>query len=620
MRTVFRWIGILLALLAVSVVVLLLVFDWNWLKDYAAGKASDMLGQTVTITGDINVDLALKPNVRVEGIRIDNAAWSPEPHMLQLPVLAFQIDLLELLQGRLVLPEIDLLDPTVRLERSEQGQLNWAALNPSDAQAQTPEGDGRTATNLPTLGHLLLRDARFVYHDYASQEEVTSTIAELTATTAGAEQTLDVKGTGQFADQPLQLTLHTGSLAALETGTSVPLRGQLTVGEMHASVEGTVTQPLQLADADLDVSLQGTPPEALFTVLNVSGSPPQPLRLQGHLSHKDTQWALRELTATIGKSDIAGTVTLDRRGERPFVRADLTSTTLDVSDNAEKTPAQDQVIPEVAIDPASLRKVDADVHFTGEQVVAAGLTWQDVEADLTLQDGHLVLEPKAQLLGGTMQAKLDVKSTPTPMQSSIDADIERVNFKDLLATLNLPKEAFGAIQGSIALAGTGHTLANFLDTADGDVVVIMDGGRLDQLLLELAGLDVGEAIVSALTGTEQAVPLRCVAIDFNVQDGRMQAETLVVSTPDNKIVGDGFIDLGEKKIDLKFKPEAKDFSAFSADAPIHIQGAFNDLSLSTNIGQALLSLATPVETGAAEPANCQALIERAREDTASANP
>lgn len=151
-------------------------------------------------------------------------------------------------------------------------------------------------------------------------------------------------------------------------------------------------------------------------------------------------------------------------------------------------------------------------------------------------------------------------------------------------------------------------------------MVIMDGGRLDQLLLELAGLDVGEAIVSAFTGTEQAVPLRCVAIDFNVQDGRMQAETLVVSTPDNKIVGDGFIDLGEKKIDLKFKPEAKDFSAFSADAPIHIQGAFNDLSLSTNIGQALLSLATPVETGAAEPANCQALIERAREDTASANP
>ena len=41
--------------------------------------------------GDINVDLALKPNVRVEGIRIDNADWSPEPHMLKLPLLALGV-------------------------------------------------------------------------------------------------------------------------------------------------------------------------------------------------------------------------------------------------------------------------------------------------------------------------------------------------------------------------------------------------------------------------------------------------------------------------------------------------------------------------------------------------
>jgi len=956
MRAVFRWIGIALALLAVAIVVLVLVFDWNWVKDYVAGKASDALGQTVTITGDIDVDLALKPNVRVEGIRIDNADWSPESHMLELPLLAFQIDLLKLLQGRLVFPEIELSKPTVRLERSEKEQLNWTKLDPSAGEEQQPENGEREGANLPRLDHLLLREGRFIYHDYASREEVTSTITELTATTTGAEQTLEVKGAGQFADQPLQLTLHTGSLAAFETKTSVPLRGQLTVGEMRARVEGTVTQPLQLAGADLDVSLQGAPPEALFTVLNLPGSPPQPLRLQGHLSHEDTKWTLQELTATLGKSDIAGTATLNRTGERPFARADLASTTLDIpalaamvqgqqsqqattdtdnqgeipeisfeperlrrldakltfqgenvivanqtlhnvsvegqlqdghlilqpafaltggtvdaklevkggdtpvqsaleatikqidlapalttmfgvdlgltgtvagevglsgtghslerliqsadgratvtlqdadldtdvslaviagrdtaqdtaqhwqltgegrvwalpfnldgqvgpvqtlrqdtkptpaqvtvslgearleldgalpqlssldgldvqlalqgplpdklasrlpdmvqqlpddyqleghlrhqartwrledlqasvgdsdvagtlaldtggkrpalqgdlrsnrlditaltggtsshsaSNNAENTPAQDQVMPDFAIDPASLHKTDADVNFTGDQVVAAGLTWQDVEADLTLRDGHLVLAPRAELIGGTIRAELEVESTPTPMQSSIHANIERVNLKDVLAIFDLPKEAFGAVNGVIDLAGTGHTLASFLDTADGDVVVTMNGGRLDQLLLELAGLDLGEAIVSAFTGTDQTVPLRCVAIDFNVQDGKMQARTLVISTTDSKIVGDGFIDLGEERVDLTLKLEAKDFSAFSADAPIHIQGPFSNLSLSTNIGQALLSLATPVETSEAESVNCQALFERARRDTPATKP
>jgi uncharacterized protein involved in outer membrane biogenesis len=137
------------------------------------------------------------------------------------------------------LPELDLSEPTVRLERSERGQLNWAALNFSDTTAQKPERGERQADNLPTLGHLRLRDARFVYHDYATREEVTSSVAELTATTTGEEQTLDVKGSGQFADKPLQLTLHTDSLADWETGTSVvqgPLR--------HPSVSTNVGEAL----------------------------------------------------------------------------------------------------------------------------------------------------------------------------------------------------------------------------------------------------------------------------------------------------------------------------------------------------------------------------------------
>jgi hypothetical protein len=53
--------------------------------------------------------------------------------------------------------------------------------------------------------------------------------------------------------------------------------------------------------------------------------------------------------------------------------------------------------------------------------------------------------------------------------------------------------------------------------------------------------------------------------------------------------------LSQKKIDLKFTPEGKDFSFFSADAPLHLQGPFDNLSSGTNVGQALVPLATPIE-------------------------
>jgi uncharacterized protein involved in outer membrane biogenesis len=355
-------------------------------------------------------------------------------------------------------------------------------------------------------------------------------------------------------------------------------------------------------------------------------------QLEGHLQHRGRTWRFEGLQASIGDSDLAGTLALDPRGKRPALQGSLHSNRLDItaltggsssrsaSHDAEKPPAQDRVIPDIAIDPASLRTADAEVNFTGEQVVLAGLTWQDVKVALSLQDGPLVLEPKAQLMGGTMQAKLDIESTPTPMQHSIDTHFERLNLQNLLTILDLPKQAFGAIQGNIDLDGTGHTLTSFLKTAGGDIVVTMNGGRLDQLLLELADLDLAESIVSTFTEKDKTVPLRCVAIDFNVQDGRMQTKTFVIGTKDVKIVGDGFIDLGKELVDIKLKPKAKDVSAFSADAPIHVQGPLRHPSVSTNVGEALLSLATPVETAVAEPADCQGLVEQTRQETSSSKP
>jgi hypothetical protein len=54
--------------------------------------------------------------------------------------------------------------------------------------------------------------------------------------------------------------------------------------------------------------------------------------------------------------------------------------------------------------------------------------------------------------------------------------------------------------------------------------------------------------------------------------------------------------MDKRNVNLQIEPLAKDLSLFSADAPLRIQGPFNDLSVNTDVGQALLSLATPIET------------------------
>ena len=125
MRTVLKWTGIALGLLMVGIVVLVLVFDWNWIKGYVARKASEALGRTVVIEGDLDVELSWSPLVRIDHLRVANASWSPEPSMLTLQRLTFRLDLRELLRGHLVLPTVELVQPVLRLEMSEQGLPNW---------------------------------------------------------------------------------------------------------------------------------------------------------------------------------------------------------------------------------------------------------------------------------------------------------------------------------------------------------------------------------------------------------------------------------------------------------------------------------------------------------------
>jgi hypothetical protein len=141
----------------------------------------------------------------------------------------------------------------------------------------------------------------------------------------------------------------------------------------------------------------------------------------------------------------------------------------------------------------------------------------------------------------------------------------------------------------------------------------MAGGRVDSFLTELVGLDLGEAIVVALTDQKDTVQLRCLIADFIVTQGKMQTQALLVDTSDTKIEGEGFIDLGEEVLDLKLIPQAKDFSLFSAEAPLYIKGTFSDMKASPKLGEVLLSLATPIKPGKQESANCQELVTFVRQ-------
>jgi uncharacterized protein involved in outer membrane biogenesis len=259
--------------------------------------------------------------------------------------------------------------------------------------------------------------------------------------------------------------------------------------------------------------------------------------------------------------------------------------------------------------PGLLQRLDADLRFQGQDVRVSKLSLANVAFTAHLENGHLKFTPQGALDGGTMRATIEAHSRQEQLAGRMQADVTQVDLNSVLSKLGLEGEAFGRLDGHIDLTGVGQSLATWLASANGDVSLTMAGGQLHGLFIELVGLDVGESIIAAFAGKDARVPIHCLLADFMVSDGRMQTQMLVFDTADTKILGEGFIDLGKELVYIKLIPEAKDFSLFSAEAPLYLKGSLSKISAGPKIGDVLLSLAMPIKPGKPANVDCQALFK-----------
>jgi uncharacterized protein involved in outer membrane biogenesis len=150
----------------------------------------------------------------------------------------------------------------------------------------------------------------------------------------------------------------------------------------------------------------------------------------------------------------------------------------------------------------------------------------------------------------------------------------------------------------------------------------MGTGRISNLLLEYAGIDIEESL-KFLIGGDKTVPIRCAFGDFSVRQGVMTSNRLVFDTTDTVILGEGTISLRDERLDLRLKPMPKDHSLFSLRSPLILSGTFKDPSFRPDLkvvtlrgiaAAVLATLAPPAaliplfETGPGKDANCSLAV------------
>ena len=610
------------ALFLAAVVVLILLFDWNWFKAPLERMVQARTGRMFKIDGDLDVDLGRVTSVRMDKLRFGNAAWSSEPTMASADRAQVDFELWPLVFRRQArIPLIRLSTPKVLLETGPKGAGNWVF------------GD-QSSKGTIQFQRIWIDDGRLQFFDVAKKTDIDISVNSAKSDARNTAPPIDIIGKGRWTGNAFKLSGRADSPIAL-ADSAEPYRIDLraSAGRTTAHARGTLTDPFKLSDFDLRLALAGKNLEDLFPLIGVATPATPPYHFDGHLTRDGTTWHYDKFNGMVGDSDLAGSAAVSTGRERPLLVADLVSRRLDFDDlagfigappqvngdeatnpelkaQATALAASPRVLPDMPYNLAKLRSMDADVRLKAHRINAPKLPIDDMDAHLKLDAGVLQLIPlNFGVAGGDIRSTIRMDAREKTIRTSARISARRLDLSKLFPTVQLTRDAVGRVGGDIAVSGTGNSIAAMLGSASGDVALGMGRGQISNLLMELAGIDIAEALKFLVT-KDRKVPIRCAFGDFSVDNGLMQSRALAFDTADTIIVGNGRISLKDETLDLELKPRPKDRSILALRSPLVVGGSFKDPSFRPDFKRLGLRGAVAIALGSiAPPAALLATLE-----------
>lgn len=630
-KRLMLWIGGGLVLLIAGLVLFVALFDFTGIIQRMAGEGT---GREVKLDGKVEIDWGWTTRLTLHKLQVGNMEGAKEPTMASAEKLVVAVSLKQLLRGRIVLPELILENPDIILEKDKDGNANWAFTdNPEGKAVDAVTPDNRA--EIPAIGRLQITQGRLRYKDVPGKIDIDSKLQTVEGNLK-QKQAIKMNGKGTYQGRPFMIDFQGASVLTLQdTDEPYPLKADLTIGDTHATIDGTVMDPLQLKGLDLDLKLRGKTASDLFDITGIALPPTPPYQLHGQLGLEGKKWKFSNFSGKMGASDLSGSLIWDMTAKRPLFTAKFTSNNLDFADlagfigatpdiqadssakqKAQKAEAEadPRILPDVPLDISRLSAMDAHVDFQAKRIKATDLPLDDFAMTLLLDRQLLKLKPlKFGTASGDVLANMSINARQEPVQIDGDFAFRRLSLQRLFGglekSLGAAKSA-GYIGGVATLKGEGKSLRRMLASSNGHIGLGMEGGRLSKLILELMGLDVAESLGFLLGGDEPA-KVRCVIADFDVKDGLMASNAIVIDTNKSQVSGKGTVNLKNEQIDMRLRVNPKNPSILSLKTPLTIGGTLKDPAVGVDAGQLAVRGGVASVLGAVfPPAAILAFIER----------
>ncbi len=619
-----------------ALVVLVIFFPWDLLRQPINRYVSGELGRRFEITTRLDVSLGRTTTIRFDGVEIDNPEWASKPLLLKASAAEFDIRLWPLLSGKIEIPRISLTGPQLGMQVEPDGRRTWAlSRNTSDSGS------------VPEIGSLMVDQGSVSYIDRAQGADLSVQFA--LASEAAQELPLDFKATGKWKNERFTATGRTGGVLTLSKNLegSFPLEVTALAGRSSLKAKGSITDLAELSGVDVVFDMQGRNLDELYKLTGVVLPSTPPYRVRGKLLRQGKSWSANDMQGTLGSSDIAGSLVFDQSETVARLTGKLQSRLLDFEDLAPvigisptasssssvpaksasarperskaatpeavnpsatiesgagdsssnaaafaspaktpstaadaklaKSPSADarKVLPTAVLDLAKLNAMNADVTYSAANIKhVKELPLDKGSVRVLLNAGVLQLDPLALgVAGGSVAGSIKIDSSVVPAAFSAKLDVRGAQLNQLFPAIETTKSSFGKISGKLDLSGRGNSTAQMLGSASGDVAILTGRGQISNILLEFIGLD-GAEVIKFLVRGDRNVQLRCAVAAFDVKQGVMSSRAIVLDTVDTVVNGRGKVSFADESLDLVLEPTPKDVSILSFRSPLRIGGTF----------------------------------------------
>jgi uncharacterized protein involved in outer membrane biogenesis len=614
LRTVLIAVVVLVVALVATGIGIIMSIDFNQYRPQLAAQAKALTGRDLNLAGDLDVALSLVPTVVVNDVSFANAEWGSRPEMVKVERLEFEMALLPLLSGEIQVKRVVLNGADILLETNAAGTPNWTFASASEAEPTAP-AEGGGGVKLPTVNSIAIEDARLTYRDGTTGESQTVALASFSATADSATSPIAIDLEGTLNDNPIKLSGSVGALQGLLDNQpfAVDLAGE--GGGATFTVKGTIAEPKAGRGVALELSAKGGS-LADMTALTGSELPPLgPYSVLARLTDQEGGYQVEGLQARMGESDVSGSAGIALGGPRPRITAALTSTKLDFKDfGVEPQPAVEgtaapsgdaggsdgRVFPADPLPFDGLKAVDASVKFTGQQVIKAPVTMENVAANLTLENGKLtVTQLDTGISGGTVAINGVVDASQAKPGVALKVTARQVEAGTLSQTLGLTKVLSGGkVDLDLDVTGTGNSVREILAGLNGTSNMEMGQGRINNRFAEIVLADLVKLLT--FSGSGDSSNLNCMVIRFDFANGLATSKGLVVDTNGATIVGSGDIHLDSEKLDMRFDPGAKETNLVNLAIPVMVGGTLASPSVVPDpaaLAQGVAGVAVGAATG-----------------------